>query len=78
MYPSERYANIIKILPPTKQRKVAEYVDEAFHSGDPVSIYGVRTWKQLVQHLVEFESGTPYVIELPPFQDYLLYWKETK
>lgn len=78
MYPSERYANILKVLPLKKRRKVAEYVDEAYHTTDQISIYGVRSWKQLVQHLVEFESGTPYLTDLPPIQDYLLYWKEAE
>lgn len=78
MYPSERYADIIRVLPEEKQKRVAEYVDEAYHQGDPVSTYGVRTWKELVQHLVEFESGTPYVTDQPPIQDYLLYWKEAE
>lgn len=73
-YPSERYADIIRVLPAEKQRKVAEYVDEAYYLGDPITTYGVRSWKQLVQHLVEFESGTPYVTDMPPIQDYLLYW----
>ena len=75
MYPSERYADIIKVLPEVKQRKVAEYVDEVYHSGEPVTNYGVRTWKELVQHLVEFESGTPYVTDLQPIDDYTTYWK---
>jgi len=75
VYPSEQYADILKVLPEVKQRKVAEYVDEAFHSGDHITDYGVRTWKELVQHLVELESGTPYVTELQPIKDYLTYWK---
>jgi len=75
MYPSDRYADIIMVLPREKQRKVAEYVDEAYHSGDPITKYGVRSWKQLVQHLVEFESGTSYATDLPPIDDYLMYWQ---
>lgn len=78
MYPSERYADILKVLPIEKRRKVAEYVDEAYHMTDPVTIYGARSWKQLVQHLVEFESGTSYLTDRPPIQDYLLYWKEAE
>lgn len=76
MYPSERYADVIKVLPTKKRQKVAEYVDEAYQLADPVTTYGVRSWKQLVQHLVEFESGTPYLTDRSPIADYLLYWKE--
>lgn len=75
MYPSEQYADIIKVLPETKRRKVAEYIDEAYHLGGPINIYGVRTWKELVQHLVEFESGTQYDTTQSPIGDYLTYWK---
>ncbi len=75
MYPSEQYADILKVLPEMKRRRVATYVDEAYHLGDSPAVYNVKTWKELVQHLVEFESGTPYVTNLQPIDDYLLYWK---
>lgn len=78
MYPSERYANILKVLPAKKRRRVAEYVDEVYHQGDKLSLYGVRTWKELVQHLVEFESGTKYATDMPPIQDYVLHCKMVK
>ncbi len=75
MYPSEQYADILKVLPEVKRRKVAEYADDAYEIGEPITTYGVRNWKELIQHLVEYESGTQYDITRPPIDDYLLYWK---
>lgn len=73
MYPSERYRSIIEKAPLEARATIAEYADEAFHQGDPPSIYGVTTWKRLVQVLVELECGTPFISDDMPIKDYLTY-----
>lgn len=78
MYPSERYKDLIERAPQKARKRIAEYVDEAFHQGDSPRLYGVRTWKQLVRALVEFESGTPMMRDQLPIKDYLTYKAATR
>jgi hypothetical protein len=68
------YYHIIAHLSKPAQDRIMAYVNEiAQQNLTPSELYEhyqVQNLTELVQHLAEYESGTPYVLEDPLIQDY--------
>jgi len=73
------YEDIVKHAPAAARQRIQIYAESVEEVEDPAELlekYGVKDLKELVQHLVEYESGTPYDVgtdKLIP--DYKLFWE---
>ena len=69
-----RYFSIIAHLSEPAQQRIMAYANEVAHKNfTPQELeehLGVKTFLELVQHLSEYESGTPYILEDPLISDY--------
>jgi len=71
------YDDIISHAPKQAQKRIRVYVETVEHEETPESLrelYGVADIKELVQHLVEYECGTPYVENDQLISDYRVFW----
>lgn len=73
------YENIIRRAPREAQDRICAYVEELEHEAgkhkEVLEAYGVKSIRELVQHLVEYECGTQYVAEDPIIIDYKFFWE---
>jgi len=72
------YEDIIRRAPRHVQERIRYYADAVEHDTSEypklLEPYGVESVRELVQHLVEYECGTPYLDDDPLISDYKLFW----
>lgn len=72
------FDDIIKHAPKDAQRRINEYVQYAMEEEtleDLPSKYGVKDFKEMTSHLVQYECGQRYPDEDQLIKDYKLFWE---
>jgi len=71
------YEDIIKYAPKEAQERIrlfAETVEQSDSTSSFQKLYKVRDMRELINHLVEYECGTPYLLEDPLISSYRAFW----
>lgn len=68
------YEHILKYATGPAQERIRRYIASCIEGETPESLqrlYNVKDMEELVNHLVEYECGTSYILEDPLMNDYL-------
>lgn len=71
------YEDIIKHAPKKAQERIRVFIETVEQTDSPTrmqQLYHVHDLRELINHLVEYECGTPYIIEDPLISSYRAFW----